>query len=95
MATSATAKTAGVFTKSWEVVFGADGDTSHDITHGFSAAPDEVLVVPIGAKADDQQVSVTWDATKVTVAKNSTAAGSGDAAAQVRIVALVLHSLVK
>lgn len=81
--------------KSWTLT-ALDADTTVDITHGFGAAPDLVVIQNrVAASAtdgvNDWTISVV-DATKLTVTK-TTAAGSGGATPGTTVVAKVVAML--
>lgn len=97
MAVTATGvDTTGSFSKSWTVIATADADTTATIPHGLSGITDanaHVTIVPMtaaGVLSAWQFTSV--DATNLVLTK-STAVGSGDAAAQVRVSLWRFHSI--
>lgn len=64
----------------------ADADTTATITHTLGAAPDEVTITPlITAGYTSQWTLTTLGVTTVTLTKG-TAAGSGNASAQIRVI---------
>lgn len=74
-------------TKVFDVTATADADTFVDIPHGMSSTPVIVYFTPIQVKGTTSSWYVAAiGATNVRVQKNSVAAGSGDAGAQVRVV---------
>lgn len=93
MAVLVTPVVAGTYMKSWDIIADADADVAAVITHGFGAAPVDISLVPLNT---DFFVS-TWtlgvvDATEINLAK-ANAVGSGNAAAQVRVIARLPHSI--
>lgn len=78
-----------------DVIATADGDTTATIPHGLGAAPAEVTITKTlsQALAAESSWSVTTiDATNVVCTKLATA-GSGNAAAQLRVIIKRPHSL--
>jgi len=67
-----------------DVTATADADTQAVLAHGFGSTPQIVNLDPQVDAAYTARWTFTADATNVTVAK-STAAGSGNAAAQLRV----------
>lgn len=78
--------------KSWDVTWNLDSDTTAQITHGFGTTPKLVWYVPKTAESFVGAITVTWDATNITLTKN-TAVGSGGAS--VRVFAMLPHSLIE
>lgn len=94
MAMSAAAVFAGTTTKTWNVIASADGDTGTlVIAHGFGAAPALVMLTPLLTAGTLSGWSAAIDATNITLTKGTTAAGSGNAGAQLRVIAQIPHSL--
>lgn len=80
--------------KRWNVVATADADSGTlVIAHGMGAAPTHVSLVALLGAAVLSQWSVAWDATNITLTKNSTGAGSGNAGAQLQVSAFLVHSI--
>ena len=95
MAMSSAAVTAGTNLKTWNVIASADADTGTlVIAHGFGAAPAIVTLTNLLGAGVTSQWSAAVDATNITLTKNSTGAGSGNAGAQLRVAALLPHSLI-
>lgn len=94
MAVTATAAYAGTYMKSWDVVASADGDTAGTITHGFSGTPADVSLLPLRAEAYGSQWVVSSVGTATIVLGKTSAASSGNATAQVRVIARLPHSIV-
>lgn len=98
MATTVTAQrsTPGKYSKSFDVIADANGDTDVDVTHGFVGITDaakEITVdlLPLHAAFYDSVWKVkTMDATKVTITKSG--AAGGQALAQVRVQLERVHS---
>lgn len=74
----------------------ADGDTTATIPHGLAAAPDVVILTPLDPVAEtlSDWAAVTIDATNVVVEKQ-TDAGSGVAGNQLRVIAMLPHSIIE
>lgn len=96
MAMSSTVAYAGTNTRTFDVIASADADSGDlVITHGLGAAPVDVTITPLLGAGGTANWSVkTITSTTITITKNSTAAGSGNAAAQLRVTARLPHSLV-
>lgn len=94
MAVTASAVYAGTFTKSWDVIASADGDTAGTITHGFPSTPVDVNLLPLRAEAYGSQWVVSSIGTSTIVLGKTSAASSGNATAQVRVIARLPHSIV-
>lgn len=85
---------AGTYTKSWDVIADADADVAAVIPHGFGAIPENVVLVPLQPEFYTSLWTVgVVDATNINLVK-ANAVGSGDAAAQVQVVAQLPHSIV-
>lgn len=94
MAVTVTAAYAGTYTKSWDVIADADGDVAAVVAHGFGAVPENVVLVPLQPEFYTSRWTVgVVDATNINLVK-ANALGSGDAAAQVQVVAQLPHSIV-
>lgn len=94
MAMSSAADFAGLYAKSWDVTANADGDAGDVvIAHGFGAVPVVVTAVPLQLAGISSNWSVAWDATNITVSKNSAAMGTGDADAQLKVIAMLPHTI--
>lgn len=93
MAVTASAVYAGTYTKSWDVIASADGDTAGTITHGFGSTPAVVTLTPLRAEAYGSQWTATAGTATIVLGKTS-AASSGNATAQVRVIASLPHSIV-
>lgn len=94
MAVTVTPVYAGSYTKTWDIIASADADVAAVIAHGFGIAPVAVWMTPLDT---DFYVS-TWtlgviDATNINLAK-ANAVGSGNPAAQLRVTAMLPHSLI-
>lgn len=95
MAVSISTVLAGVNAHVAEVEASADADTTATIPHGLPAAPDMVSVVPLQAAARTSDwIVTTIDGTNIVLEK-TTGAGSGAAGVQVRVVALLPHSIIR
>jgi hypothetical protein len=72
--------------KRWEVIFGADGDTTVDLDHGMNGAPDhvEILYTTPEAIVPGAVTRGTVDADKITINKLNAV---GSAGATVEVVA--------
>ena len=91
MAITVTAVTAGTTYKTWDVTWGAVGDTDATFAHGFASAPLKVEFEPTHINAYVGSIILgTVDATNITVTK---AAGVA-AGATVRVIAERPHSIV-
>lgn len=78
-----------------DVIATADADTTATIAHGLVTAPQEVTITPILSQALaalSGWAVTTIDATNVVCTKLTTA-GSGNAAAQLRVIIKRPHSL--
>lgn len=81
------------YRRAWDLIATADADTTTgNIAHGLAITADQadqevvVTIEPIGVKAYAQAwVKASIDATNIVLTKTLTGAGSGDAAAQVRV----------
>lgn len=94
MAVTVTANYAGTYTKTWDVIADADADTAAVIPHGFGVIPENVVLVPLQPEFYTSLWTVgVVDATNINLVK-ANAVGSGDAAAQVQVVAQLPHSIV-
>ena len=93
MAVTPSAVYAGTYTKSWDVVASADGDTAGTITHGFGGAPADVNLLPLRAEAYGSQWVVSSITSLLIVLGKTSAASSGNATAQVRVIARLPHSI--
>ena len=92
MATSSTQVSDGYFFASWDVTADADADTDLDITHGLSAAPEEVTLLPLQAIAYTSAWAVdSIDGTTISLKKS--AGGGGDADPQLRVHARIERRL--
>lgn len=82
--------------KVWDIIADADGDTaSPNIPHGLGEIPQSVVITGLTAQSRlSAFIATTIDATNIVVTK-STAAGSGNAAAQIRLIVSRNHSMVK
>lgn len=96
MAISAAAAYAGQTTKTWNVTATADADSgAFNIAHGFGSAPQVVNITPLLAAGNTSAWFVSAiDATNITLTKGSTGAGSGNASPQLRVSAILPHSLI-
>lgn len=96
MAVTVTAVLAGTSTYIADITATADGDlTTGNIAHGLGAAPLLLAICPLLANAWASVWRVTTaDATNLVVEK-SNVGGSGVANAQVRVSAMLPHSLVR
>ena len=91
---SAAADFAGLYTKTWNVTATADMDSGDVvIAHGFGAEPAVVSAVALQQAAVTSQWSLEWDATNITCTKNSAAGGSGDADPQLKVIAMLPHTI--
>lgn len=77
--------------KSWDITATADGDTVHSFAHGFPATPLFTMTQKILALVT--QWAITADAVNINIIKD-TAVGTGNAGAQMRVTAMLPHSLV-
>lgn len=94
MAVTVTAAYAGTYTRSWDVIADADGDVAAVVPHGFGVIPENVVLVPLQPEFYTSLWTVgVVDATNINLVK-ANAVGSGDAAAQVQVVAQLPHSIV-
>lgn len=94
MPISNTAVPGGINVKEWTVIASSDADSgTHVIAHGIAGGPSRVHITPLLGAAGLSNWSVAWDATNITLTKNSTSAGSGNAGAQIRVTAVRQHSL--
>lgn len=92
----------GLKIRTFTVTATLDADTTTGaIAHGFldgagvAAAPDIAIITPILAAARiSLWVQSLLDATNITLLK-ATTAGSGDAAAQIRVTMIAFHSLIR
>ncbi len=88
MATSFTTVFPGVNVREFDIIATADGDTTVVIPHGLQQTPFLSLTPLLQAPAGFSQWAATAiDDTDVTLTK-STAAGSGNAGAQVRLTCM-------
>ena len=84
----------GPYSKTFDVVASADTDTAGTITHGFSAAPAMVWLVPLLPVAYGKQWTLgAVSSTTITLAAVSST-GSGTAVAQLRVEAMLPHSFI-
>ena len=90
MAVTATLVPGGRRAKVWTVTFGADGDTTIAIPHGFNGTPDHVEFFPLTPEAYVGQITQgLTDATNVTLNK---VAALGSGGASVRLYAYIPNS---
>lgn len=88
MAVSTAEVGSGVDTRIFDVIATADADTTATIAHGFQSTPEYAILTwltPAAASARLSLWTAALDATNVVLTK-ATTAGSGNAAAQVRVV---------
>lgn len=77
-----------------DVVASADADTSATITHNFGVAPREALIENLlNAIAAASDWAVTTRSTTQVVLTKSTAVGSGNAGAQIRVHIKIPHTV--
>lgn len=86
MATSAVEVGSGVDTKIWDVIASADADTTLVIAHGMPVAPEFAILQPLQAPARISLWTVLVDAVNIQLFK-TTGVGSGNAGAQLRVIA--------
>lgn len=93
-ATSATVVFTGTDTIIRDVIATADADTTLVIAHGLGAAPAEVTMTPLLSQALTALAAwtVAIDATNLTLTKLASV-GSGNAAAQLRVIAKRPHTI--
>lgn len=93
-ATSATVVFTGTDTIIRDVIATADADTTLVIAHGLGVAPAEFYLVPLLSQALTALSAWTAavDATNITLTK-LTSTGSGNAGAQLRVVAKRPHTI--
>lgn len=94
MSIAATAVFAGVTTKTWNVVASSDGDTAGTITHGFGAAPALVFFTPLLVIAYTSLWVITSISASEIILGKTSAGTSSSTAAQVRVTALLPHTLI-
>ena len=83
----------GNYTKTWNVIASADGDTAATITHGFASTPAQVFLVPLLAVAYTAQWIVsTVNASQVILGKTS-AGTSSNASAQLQVIVEIPYSM--
>jgi hypothetical protein len=89
-----TASLAGTYSKSWNVVSSADGDTTGSVSHGFGVAPALYWLVPLLPQAYGKQwyISAVSSTTITITGISSTSAGTS--VAQLQIVAMLPHSII-
>ena len=95
MAVNVTTVLAGVTMHVADVEATADGDTTATIPHSLAAAPEVVILTGLQPEAEtlSDWVATTIDGSDVVLTKQ-TDAGSGVAGAQVRMIALLPHSII-
>jgi hypothetical protein len=94
MAVTVAAVYAGTYSKTWNVIAGADGDTSATISHGFAAVPQLIGLVPLLPIAYTAQwVLSTVNASVIILGKTS-AGTSSSTSAQLLVKAELPHSFV-
>lgn len=95
MAVTVTPVLAGINTHVSDITATADGDTTATVPHGLGAVPSIVLLTELAqaAGALSAWAATTIDATNVVCTK-STAVGSGAAGAQLRMTAMLPHSII-
>lgn len=95
MAVTVTPVLAGIQLHISDVEATADADTTATVPHGLPSTPTVVLITPLQQAEAGLSLwaATTIDGTNV-VATKSTAVGSGVAGAQLRVHAMVPHSLI-
>lgn len=75
------------FDRAYDIIATADADSADTITHNIGLTPLEIIITPILAKGITGNWSFTSaNTTQVVITKNNVGVGSGDAAAQVRVI---------
>lgn len=95
MAVTVTPVLAGQTSHVSDVEATADGDTTATVPHGLGAAPSIVILTPLLAVAEtlSDWAATTINATNVVCTKQ-TDVGSGAAGDQLRVIAMLPHSLI-
>lgn len=94
-AVTVTPVVAGVTLHISDVIATADADTTATVPHGLAAAPSVVILTPLlqAPAGLSLWAATTINATNVICTK-STAVGSGNAGAQLRVIAMLPHSII-
>lgn len=81
-------------TSVWDVIATADADTTATITHGLIGTPQDIQITPLlqAPAAVSLWAVTTINSTQVVLTKG-TGVGSGNAGAQLRVIARVPHSI--
>lgn len=94
MAVTASAVLAGTTTKVWDVTATADDTEAGTITHGLGAAPAVVTLTPLVSQGVSSVWRVAIGASTLVVTKSSVASSGLSGTAQIRVTAMLPHSLV-
>lgn len=88
--------TATSYSRTYDIIASADADTTDTISHNLGILPIEVIITPLSTKGITGNWSFTSaTATQIVIAKNNVGAGSGDAAAQVRVTLRFPHTIIQ
>ena len=85
---------AGTYSKTWNVIAGADADTAATISHGFVSAPLLVGIIPLLAIAYTSQWIVSTVNASVIILGKTSAGTSSSSSAQLQVKAELPHSFV-
>lgn len=96
MAVNLTTVLAGSTTNITDVEATADADTTATIPHGLGAVPLVVILTPLLAVAEtlSDWAATTINATNVVCTKQ-TDVGSGAAGAQLRVISMLPHTIIR